>query len=562
MTTNLIFAKKYKTYKVFMIVILCLIIISMQIMTSVMQSQALLPLIIPALPLIAEIGLCVAGLAVAAGVQFGLETALDKTTDWIWRRLSNDAKLDVVNSLDGYSIGDSVNISDLAWKETKEIVDGAINQGESNIIPDLSTVTYFVDSARTITNTVACAINANASKSIPIPYENDKCEITLLGDVYEIYLAAPDRYVCNKNGVFYDNYYCGTNQWSGIPEFYFEVSITGTYINLSARSMASYPYYWSRLGIMEDWNVVGGGFVLNQDNTTSVEVYGTDYVDSSATRDFVGEDDTRIISTPASGEVTEYIGMTYTDVQNPVSQYSDTWQGTFQECAKVGEYTFNGVGEAVPSMTAEGLWDGQWTTDAAGMRTWTGTYTDLSDLTWSGTAAEVRPVTETSWLEWIYGKISTGINTGIESMVGTLGQIKDGLWNDTSEIWTNFTGAIAGATQAMAADIAGIKANTEVQELDATIQNYNIPQLYILVLKVILAFIRLIMRALIYIGGISVIPADSTLLNPITISAIDHIKEVRVPIPDTNITFYFMFTSMIVILFAIAVIKRARKLYK
>lgn len=120
--------------------------------------------------------------------------------------------------------------------------------------------------------------------------------------------------------------------------------------------------------------------------------------------------------------------------------------------------------------------------------------------------------------------------------------------NWTRNFWDNFNDSIGN----------GNSSSSEPDLTDQT-KNYRIPDLFLLILKVILACIRMNLRALTYIITLEVIPSDSWNMNSNIVAGIDFFRNQN--IPYINISIWNAVTSMVTVVFGLSVIKRVRRLY-
>ena len=186
-----------------------------------------------------------------------------------------------------------------------------------------------------------------------------------------------------------------------------------------------------------------------------------------------------------------------------------------------------------------------------------------------------NPIETTTWwqnaLDGVSSVFSSAIS-GVQSIGQSIWDIATNIWEWLQEFWESLAEALSTALAgvitwlsgiydqciAMVQAIAGI--NTAVAEADLTakVTQYKIPDLFILVLKVILACIRLILRALIYLATIVSIQADSSLINGYTVQGIQFFKNQQVP--NLNISVWNMASAMLTLLFSLSVVRRIRRM--
>lgn len=174
------------------------------------------------------------------------------------------------------------------------------------------------------------------------------------------------------------------------------------------------------------------------------------------------------------------------------------------------------------------------------------------------------------WITGFFAALATvlanalsGIVSALTGVAGTVNNIWDWLKDGVSGLGSIITGALSGVMAhlvTMIQSLTGIQENTSEPDLTNTMRNYNLPDLFILILKIILACIRLILRAIIFIATIIAIPSCDTLLNENIKAGLAFMKNQNMPI--INITFFTLVSGMLTLMASMAIARKVRKIYK
>lgn len=160
-----------------------------------------------------------------------------------------------------------------------------------------------------------------------------------------------------------------------------------------------------------------------------------------------------------------------------------------------------------------------------------------------------------SWLQ--------GILDGLgQLLVGTLAQLKAAVEGVAAPIVDAVTGAasaVGAKVQDVVNAIAGVAENTAEADMTDRMKQFKIPDLFILILKVILACIRLMLRALVFIATLPAIPASAGDVDSNFLSGVNFLKDQT--IPYFNVSLWSIVTGVIAIFFGLAVVKRVRRIY-
>lgn len=143
-----------------------------------------------------------------------------------------------------------------------------------------------------------------------------------------------------------------------------------------------------------------------------------------------------------------------------------------------------------------------------------------------------------TWWSTVIGGINTGISDLGQLLVGTLAQLKAAVNGVAAPIVTAVTdgaASIGAKVQDVTNAIAGVQENTTDTDMTAQMRQYKIPDLFILILKVILACIRLILRALVFIATLPLIPADAGDIDANFLSGVNLLKNQTIPFFNTSL---------------------------
>lgn len=181
------------------------------------------------------------------------------------------------------------------------------------------------------------------------------------------------------------------------------------------------------------------------------------------------------------------------------------------------------------------------------------TYDELLDITNQAIAGEAEPGIddeEKTWWQELVGGVSAKIEEGAQLLVGTLAELK--AWLDGT--YQNIIGSVNEA----AASIEDTIEAQQAEDIEPILQGFSITNLMILFLDVLLACIRLVIRACMYLATIVAIPPDGTLLNNDTQSGLDFFKNQVIPV--INISIWDMYSGLMTLVISLAVVKRVRRI--
>jgi hypothetical protein len=553
------------------------------------QAKAFFPLVIAGVTIAPEIVAAGVALLIAGGLVFASQT--DAETAFKHMYLSSSPQMRA--NLAFLKVGVNV-VTDYVWSGVNSYInkffapsqtDKTVNVlvGEhtfgSTTLPYTTNNTYpYVISKNTFT--MPMTVTAKTLEGSTIVNKT----ISEGAVIYPIFSGTGNYYIkFYINGTYYDFYDNGQSTTANSP------AVLYTDVNFFI-SRSTDGYYWLCVNYLNsNYNMISTYKLIKLESATDQLPLDTAYKASSssavsATNDYKNSEGTRNISVPTDSS--SLVGATAADVQSyaaPTTStpstdtptntvtYPNTWTGGFKDCtANMTGYTFAGSGTITGDMdySRTGTWNGSWSWTSTGARQWTGTYTDASGNTWTGTATQVledagEAVTpgmaeETkTWWQNALNTVSTPIAGALEGMAGTLADIKKAIADGLQTATKPLIDAVTGVKDAVIADTAA-EATAE-PDITPTVKDYNIPDLFILILKVVLACIRLVLRCSVYLATIVAITPDSSLLNANAVSGIDFFKNQN--IPNLNVSIWTLFSSLITVLFGLAVVKRIRTMY-
>jgi len=173
----------------------------------------------------------------------------------------------------------------------------------------------------------------------------------------------------------------------------------------------------------------------------------------------------------------------------------------------------------------------------------------ITDMAIAGETVPGMEEEEKTWWEQLVGGVSAKVEEGAQLLVGTLADLK--AWLEGT--YQNVIGSIREGTATIAEEIRA----QEVEDIDPKIRQFGVFDIFILFLEVLLACIRLIIRACVYLAKIVTIPPDGTLLNDDAQSGLDFFKNQIIPV--INISVWDMFSGLMSLIISLAVVKRVRR---
>lgn len=342
-------------------VILCICVMLLTFYCQMQQVEAVFPLAIPA-------AIFVAALFTAGGVYFASDQDAWSAVYYAWDNASTAIHDGINIAAQGIADGASfvANVSEDVWSWIK------------GVAVDLFGTSNTVSQTKVLEN----IWSGHPASPYPLSTYPYQCvfEHDYIGNHWLMLSAYP-------------MYYTG-----GIIKATFEKSFVAYYRTPQGN--------WTYLGIHQGINMEQAPLAQSSYNVTVSETIptvttsktiigdGTINYDNAGiitqSYDYKTQDGIRQVAVPAS--MTDVIGKTYQDVQNPTTTSIDTWTGTFDSYSAdtLGKtFTYTGTGSvAIPvDKTITGDWAGQWEVDEDGRMVWTGTLTQAGAIAWTGTIA-------------------------------------------------------------------------------------------------------------------------------------------------------------------------------
>ncbi|PNT90897.1 hypothetical protein [Clostridium thermosuccinogenes] len=496
-------SNKYKFLKIALIMLLSLIIIVSSVLNQYLEAYAFAPALVLAGWAIPEAVTIIGALLCAAGLTWAADKAIEKTVDWFVADVApaiRDGLYDMVTSAkDGIA-----RVSNEIWTETRNWIQDKFVQGEQVI-----TKHYYSEELT--------VINGEETEKVYLPVNHDvplnempvglPQTFQIGSDVYEIVAN-------NVAGIYTDVYYRKNGArpsdvmvatvnpsvpWCVYLESFDYYGETAYRFRLRYAPYGKYEYVddinWPVLQ-----NVKGNDIPADWD----IPVVGQDVV-LNPDWDIANENGERVIYVPQA--VTDLVGDTYVDVTNPQEEEE----------------------EDPVNPPVGGELTGTWWQSL--LNTLFGPIISILNGLWE-------------LFQDFWSKLLERLQTALSPLSQTL-----------SDIFTNI------GTQAMAIvnTITGVRDSVAESDITDRAKSYKLPDLFILILKVILACIRLLLRALIYMASIVTIEPNGSLLNSNVKSGINFLKNQK--IPNLNITVWTMFSSMMTVLFSFAVVRRIKRMY-
>jgi hypothetical protein len=147
-----------------------------------------------------------------------------------------------------------------------------------------------------------------------------------------------------------------------------------------------------------------------------------------------------------------------------------------------------------------------------------------------------------------FKNIIVALETVLQPVIGTLNDIKKAIAD-----------AVTAITAPIVQAISNIKTGEAEADLTTQTQNYNIPDLFVLILKVIIACISLVLRFIVYLLKMPFVEADTWGMSTNTINGIDFAKNVK--IPYLNLSMWSIISSVISITYSITIMRKIRRFY-
>lgn len=192
--------------------------------------------------------------------------------------------------------------------------------------------------------------------------------------------------------------------------------------------------------------------------------------------------------------------------------------------------------------------------------TWIEPLTDVSNKTVADVPlSDVIPVSTgmtTGDKTW-WQNIINPITTSLASMLSTVQTVISGKMNDiytkVGEVVTTLTGTIALALTSIK---DAIMSDTATDVLEPALKRFSIPDLFFLFIDILLACIRLVVRATVFTATIVTISASSGMLDGNHIAGLDFMKNQNIPV--LNVSLWTCFSSVMTIVIALSIVKKVK----
>lgn len=456
-----------------------------------------------AIAITASAGLVVAGLLVASGVVFNNSEDIQNAVTHVWNEYTTIQQQAI--DIAGTVVNGVADISTSVWEGIRDFVQDNFFPGENVNEDYIQQIPYEYQEWGDGLPPSPTALPNQYIRRYTVSGVVYATLVASTGQFYYRYYQYQDTWRCSATAYRY-SYNSNTGVWSGIEQTY----AANTY-NLPAFNIATKrncKFYASDL--VTEWGSTIPWVNTYSEVQTDIPYQGRAVL-SNPTYDFV-DNNVRQVAIPQSYET--LVGMTELSVSNPA-------------------YDIN---------------------NPAG--------TPASEL-------------NTEWWDKMIGGAFAGLAGVLTGLFGGLSGLVENVWDKLQEIYLGLFGAngvlsdiLTGITD-MVDSLTDAKDITEAeieaaaaQDLAAenTIKNYKIPDLFILLMQVLIASINVVIIALMYIITLPLIPQDSSWLNDTMETAIDFIKGQTIPV--LNINFWTLFSATITMLFALAIFKRIRRHYK
>lgn len=157
---------------------------------------------------------------------------------------------------------------------------------------------------------------------------------------------------------------------------------------------------------------------------------------------------------------------------------------------------------------------------------------------------------EKAWWQDVIGGVKSKVDEAGQLIAGTLEDIK--AWMEGT--YQNIIGSIAEGTASIAEEI---RAQQE-EDLEPKAREFKLLDIFVIFLDVLIACIKLVIRACVYLATIVTIPPDGSLLNDDTQSGLNFFKNQIIPV--INISIWDMYSGLMTLVISLAVVKRVRRI--
>ena len=169
----------------------------------------------------------------------------------------------------------------------------------------------------------------------------------------------------------------------------------------------------------------------------------------------------------------------------------------------------------------------------------------ITDVPVPGTDEEDK-----AWWQDVIGGVKSKVDEAGQLIAGTLEDIK--AW--MAGTYENIISSISEGTASIAEEI---RAQQE-EDLEPKAREFKLLDIFVIFLDVLIACIKLVIRACVYLATIVTIPPDGSLLNDDTQSGLNFFKNQIIPV--INISIWDMYSGLMTLVISLAVVKRVRRI--
>jgi len=490
-----------KYIKRILCITLCLMIMLVTFISDMQECKAMAPAVAIGGWAIAGAAAIIGAVLVAQGLTFTDENSLSKVVDWFVSGSDSTLRDHLYDMCLNFAINGVLSIPDEVWTGSRDFVQSNFTVGNQTI-----TKHFYIDALKTSVGGTEyidyLPVNYN------VPYEELPVglpsKFTIGIDTYEYVLV--DYIGKNKDLKLYKN---GTKTgmtitvntrvpWSVYLEVYKSYGVNRYRIRVRNAGYEELAWddtdaYWHNLG-----NETTSDYSIPAE-AGSITVTGQDVVLNPEWDIKVNE--TREIGYPV--DLSALIGATYEDVLNPEYDWEE------------GETPSDDpMAPAIDPSWLQGLLDGLF-----------GRIQDVLDSVWN-------------WLQNFWNSFLQKLQQGLQPLTDVL-----------SNIYTS--------VQAIGVSISAIAENIIEPDMNSSFQNYKLPDLFLLLLLLIIAVIRLLLRGLVYIISLYSLSPSSSMFNEYVVQGINFLKNQQ--IPWFNMSFFSIYEVLIGFLFGLVVIRLSKK---
>lgn len=165
-----------------------------------------------------------------------------------------------------------------------------------------------------------------------------------------------------------------------------------------------------------------------------------------------------------------------------------------------------------------------------------------------------------SWLHDFISAFWSNLSTAVTgALSGVTGVLTD-IWDWLKDFFSALTGVLSNALAPVITAIASIAdsiSSTAEPPTDSAPPNYDLPDLFWLLILMIIGFIKLVLKGLTYLFSLYNVSADSSMLNTDFLSGFEFLKNQN--IPYFGVSILTIVQSLGTVLFGLALIKTGKK---